>query len=239
MKRRFFLAGLSIGLIAAEFVGMVQAASISSETIQTVPATTENMWSYSMVDSYSGVTSHDWYATSISQLAGGSHLGYVEGSANYSDRDYFRGPSGFQSLHVFDTYIMSTFDQSLTLYIDGDDGHSLFIDGSFVGGGGFNANVRPTINLLANTAYHLTLAGANYGGPYVLHIGLDVGTNNMYGGTIDSVAGIVMNADINDLTPVPVPASMFLFSAGIAGLAGLKVRLKNNHRRTTKTERLG
>lgn len=67
------------------------------------------------------------------------------------------------TIRAFRTYLLSPTDLS-----GGDDGHSIYVNGTFVGGGGFGVAVNTTINLVAGVATEVDLLGYNGPGPWQL-----------------------------------------------------------------------
>ena len=223
--KKAILAWIAVGMMMFGFAATSQAALIQSEPILTNPASTNNMWGYSYKQDSSLPDGSGFYVTSTTQFADAAFQGYVTGNylSNPFDIFYSGGASDFKTVHVMETYIKSSTNQFMNLQFGGDDGSALFVNGVFVGGAGFSATVRPTLNLAANTAYHLQFVGTNYSGPWVFLIGLNNGGTNPFA-SIDSVAGITMNANASQLasTPTPIPAAAWLFGSGLLGLAGVR-----------------
>lgn len=212
------------------FIGIAsasQAITITSEPIVSNPASTENLWSYSYLDYYANISSANYYVTSSSEYASAVHQGYVTGistTSPHATSDFFnitQQQSDSRTMHVFDTYIMSSIDQTLSFSIGGDDGHSFFSDNVFLAGGGYyDGSVQTSIDLLANTQYHLTLVGVNRSGPWSFFV-------NTNGSRLSDVSNISMNATGNFApAPVPEPATMLLFGLGLLGLSGISRKRK-------------
>jgi hypothetical protein len=220
--KKAILAWFAVGMMMLGVASTSEAVLIQSEPIQTNPASTENMWGYSYKQDSSLPDGAGFYVTSTAQFADATHYGYVTGNylAYPYDVFYSGGASDFKTVHVMETYIKSSSGQSMNLQFGGDDGHALFVDGVFVDGGGFGVTNTPTLNLAANTAYHLQFVGTNYAGPWAFVIGLNNGDTGPFA-SIDTLAGITMNADANQLAPAPVPepGTMMLLGLGMAGLA--------------------
>jgi hypothetical protein len=221
--KKVILGWCAVGMMLFGFVSTSEAALIQSEPILTNPASTKNMWGYSYKQDSSLPQGPGFYVTSTAQFADAAFQGYVTGNSSAYTCDFFSsgGANDFMTVHVMETYIKSSSNQSINLQFVGDDGNALFVNGVFVGGVGFSATARPTLNLAANTAYHLQYVGNNYSGPWAFAIGLNNGGTNPFA-SIDSVAGITMNANASQLAPTPIPAAAWLFGSGLMGLAGVR-----------------
>jgi hypothetical protein len=176
-----------------------------------------NSWRY-----YEGPAGHGlsqtYYPTSVAEFSSAPFKGYVtydptafkpgDGPAPH----YFYGPSGDDTFQIFTTYVDSSIDQTLSIRIDGDDGHSLFVNDAFVIGGPFAAVLDTTLTFQANVPVKLTLAGHNGPGPWAFGIGLPLGANNI-SGPINDVAFLKLNANGN-FAATPEPATAVLFGMG-------------------------
>jgi hypothetical protein len=130
-----------------------------------------------------------------------------------SPPSYFYG-DGFDTIQVFQTYVQSAADLDLAIIVGGDDGHSLFVDQAFVGGGGYgDAGVKYTLHLQANILVLVDLVGYNGPGNWVFSI-RQQDTDNL----IDEVSGVRISAD-GTFGTVPEPASLCIWGGiGICGL---------------------
>jgi hypothetical protein len=216
MKKIIQLVVLSFSLIVSM---QATATLLTSEPIVTNPVSTENLWEYSY---QTGVyLSSGQYVTDPSQFASATHQGYVVGDTHPTSTtvDFFSsmGVSGDNyTAHVFSTYIMSTIDQTLSFVFDGDDGHSLFLDGVFLDGGGYSIDGYANITMLANTSYNLTFVGTNATGPWSWWINC---LECEYG--LSSGSNILMNAadDFDTGGAIPEPATLALMVLGLVGIS--------------------
>jgi hypothetical protein len=132
----------------------------------------------------------------------------------------WQGPGDQDSFQVFHTYVLSTSSQTIPIQIDGDDGHSLFVIGSFVTGGGFAVVANYSLALTANIPVELTLV--DYNGPGSWNVGL-WRTNPYQAPFDDTIPGIEINADGFFSTPAP-SSFVLLMSGGLTGFAGMFVK---------------
>lgn len=199
-------------LMAALLPASVWAAAlINSTQILVNPTSTTNLWEYSVADSDSTtIPSYSAYATSTAHYASVVSQGFVSGDVGYTQDNFSNSVGDYKSIHTFGTWLISDFDQTIQLLFGGDDGHSLFVDGSFVGGAGFGINVIVDIDLLANQAIYLELVGYNNSGTWGFGIRDNVETQ-----LVENIDGLRMDA-VGAF--VPTPATGLLLVAGVLGL---------------------
>jgi len=211
------LTGISL-LIASS---AVLALPIQIDQPVMNPASTQNLWAYSYEDNASYISSaSDFVRASDSFRASTVFQGYVTGEhgpwSNSSDSFGSNGLSDIRSVHVFDTFITSAIDQTVTFTSRGDDGHSIFIDDMFKDGSGYfptSYTVTASLDMVANKQYKLTFIGNNNSGPFAWWFKTTVGG---VGGSVSEAANITMNA--NGIGAVPEPSTIFLLGAGLLGL---------------------
>jgi hypothetical protein len=120
--------------------------------------------------------------------------------------------------HVFSTFVMSNRDQTIRLNLAGDDGHSLFVNGSFVTGAGFggtadNPNAFYDLPLTAGMRVEIALVGHDaYGSSWVFGI-----TDP------ESYQGVTISA-LRDIVAVPEPESISLFCMALVWCVGARAR---------------
>lgn len=125
--------------------------------------TAVDSWRYSELVNAGHGESITYFPTSQSEFSSAVFQGYVTYDPTVGIPPHgWTGP-GFDSLQIFTTHVLSTTDQDITVRFGGDDGHSLFVDGSFVGGGGFGTTIDFNLSLAAGISREIQLAG--YNGP--------------------------------------------------------------------------
>lgn len=159
----------------------------------------------------------DYFPTDISELRLGS--AWREGAGDtffvqYTDPDNgaFSVSSATKGFHLFETWIVSDFDQELLFVNNGNDGHALFMDHNFVLGGGSGVEINDTISLQAGVPCNLFLAAHNTNGGF--------NTLLLAGGQpIERVSGITMSAV---LTHIPEPQTCLLALFSICMMLGVR-----------------
>ena len=114
---------------------------------------------------------------------------------------WWGGDFNFQSVRVFGTYVISNVTQTISLSLNGDDGNSAFVNGTFVAGGGFGVVKQITLTLSANTPVFLEIVGYNYGGGSVWLFGTCNGSCDSSGWTsaIEDLPGITVTPVLSDV----------------------------------------
>lgn len=173
-------------------------------TVETNPASTENMWKTSH---FTGGSINAQYIPTLSEFDSITPDGYVNPFVDTINGgfNYFQGGSTNNSYtrFLYTTYIKSDLDQDIIIVINGDDGHSLYADGALVGGGGFGVGVVETLSLIANQSVRLDGVLANSGGGWYYGIGVNeqivydhVGNPFSYPtDALTDIAGIRINAE--------------------------------------------
>lgn len=202
------IAFLTLGM-AAFFASPIGAqADFISTTFGT--ATADNSWSYfravgvgkgnrpSYVPLHSDYAGMEIFEGLVSYPDGASPSGWIHYEPSLYDEDTIR---------VFRTYVLSDIDQSFSVHLGGDDGHSIYVDGAFLGGGGFGVPVEPTIHLTAGVITEIELLGYNGPGPWQLVF------NHQDGREFSGTPGVRINA-LGEFQTVPEPSSTLLLVIG-------------------------
>jgi hypothetical protein len=191
MHRRFSLILLTLSIIVA-------LASIANASV-TFTGTPAGSWAYSRLPAPQIGENDQYFPTSPSEYSGSQFQGYV------SDAPW-GNPLERAEFHIFTTYATSNATQQVALFLNGDDGHSLFVNDAFVGGGGFDVNIPYTLSLEAGVPVKLEVAGFNGPGDWVFVFGQSNGTS------LSQTPGISLDAT----NVLPEPAG--IVAAGLACL---------------------
>lgn len=201
-----------------------------SQTGQAVvlTGTPEDSWAYAVLSPAGQSITITYFPVSRSDFAAAVFQGYATyepGSQSFSTG------GAVDTMHVFTTFLYTPTDMSIAVRMDGDDGHSLFVDDAFVGGGAFGVMVNYTLSLQGGVARKLELAGYNAGGPSVFRIGLPDSSNPAgFVGPINTVPGLSLNAD-GDFSAVPEPTTLAIWGTlGGLGLIAARRRKRDASR---------
>lgn len=102
------------------------------------------------------------YTPSISDASNAVFQGYVIESP--SNPGWGHAPPyspAVSSFEVFKTFVVSDIDQTVALSLQGDDGHSLYINGVSVGGGGYGSIIDYNLSLTAGVPVSIEMVGYN------------------------------------------------------------------------------
>lgn len=209
---------------------VVMAMPIQDEAIIDNPSSTDNLWAYSYQNYASYISSASDYVTSGDPYRDAIFQGYVTGDngpwSSFSDSWSSNGlvDPNSRTVHVFDTYISSAINQTVTFTASGDDGKSFFVNDTFLNGSGYypaSNQTTATLNMIANTEYKLTYIGSNYTREYAWWFKM---SGDGWAGPVSEASNIDMNANASN--PVPEPATMLLFGAGLIGVIGSRIKRK-------------
>ena len=122
----------------------------------------EGNWLYSSGPSSTASTT--FYPTNLGQLSGCTDHGYVSYFTEPGDSTVGRFTPPDNSTgqyHLYETHVVSDFDQTVSYWLRGNDGVSLFVDDEFVIGGGFGVENTGDIVFQAGVPRKILLAGHN------------------------------------------------------------------------------
>ena len=122
----------------------------------------EGNWLYSSGPSSTASTT--FYPTNLGELSGCTDHGYVSYFAEPGDSTVGRFTPPDNSTgqyHLYETHVVSDFDQTVSYWLRGNDGVSLFVDDEFVIGGGFGIENTGDIVFQAGVPRKILLAGHN------------------------------------------------------------------------------
>ena len=148
----------------------------------------EGNWLYS--SGPSGTASTTYYPTTVEDFSDVVDHGYVSYYTEPGDTTVgrFTPPdSSSGQYHVFETYAISDVEQTVSYWLRGNDGVSLFVDDAFVSGGGFGVENTGDITFQAGVARKIVLAGHN--GASETNV-----TFRMNGGSLEDVSGLYTSA---------------------------------------------
>lgn len=134
--------------------------------------------------------------------------------------------NGDATFQIFSTFVMSAFNQSITISVAGDDGHSLFVDNVFRSGTPFGQFATFNVALQAGVPRKIEMAGYNGPANWVFVIGRPIdpvnppANNPQFNGRLETIPGLTINADGNFATAaVPEPATLTIWGLGMFGCA--------------------
>jgi hypothetical protein len=131
-------------------------------------STPEDAWAYLKFAN----ASHGFdttYVPTRSDVSNSQFLGFVVTPATgaWGGAEFFEDED---TVFVFATVVRSTNPVTIPLVWNGDDGHSVFVNGIFVGGGGFGEEVSFDLTVNPDAPVKLELVGYNGPGPWVFHL---------------------------------------------------------------------
>jgi len=182
-------------------------------------------WSYSERLNAMKGQSISYFVTNPADFQSATFQGYV-----VPDPSLLPGAwqgNGFDSIQLFETFAVSNVAQTVPVRLGGDDGHSLFIDDTLVGGGGFGVPVNHSLVFQANVPVKIQLVGYNGPGGWAFGFGEALASAAQgIDRAIDDIPGITIHATGN-FSAVPEPSSLALFGIGVAGLVHARRRRKD------------
>jgi hypothetical protein len=199
--------GDSVEKVFSITVTDVAESSEPSTSPSGIPLTTDpsRAWLHSSGPGASG--NHTAYPTSLASLTGLTVHGYARSSQDPGWTGWFVQPAAQErTYYVYEVFVRSAFDQTVSWGSGGDDGHAVFVNGAFVAGGGFGVNVSGSLALTAGVPVQLTLVGSNaYGDTHVSFITAgDVALEDVPGISISPLATGVPQTTLSlDGTTIP------------------------------------
>lgn len=191
-----------------------------------VPISDNGSWAYSKSVGV-GHGNDISYQPLIADWSGADFQGYVhQGSGEFPGIGGYwhtvgAGTHDEDTIYVFTTYMMSQSDVIIPIHFDGDDGHSVYIDGVLVGGGGFAVQVDFDLHLSANVPVHIEIG--DYNGPGAMAVQFFKQGSSV---SLDREPGLLINADGN-FTAVPLPSAIaLLLTCMPVGLGLMHLRLR-------------
>jgi hypothetical protein len=199
----FFVNSAVAGLVPTSFTGTPQGS-----------------WSYSEQANAGHGQSISYFPTTSAEFQGAVFQGFVTYNAG-TPASYWFG-QGFDSFQIFSTSVQSPVAMTLPLILGGDDGHSLFINGQFVGGGGFGDNgVSFDLTLQPGVPVQIVIAGYNGPGPFAF----DLGLRPNFDPVLENVPGLLLNANgIFPAITAPEPMSVLLWTIAAAAATAIAFR---------------
>lgn len=196
----------SIGPMVAFIMTMVCPFARGDLSPASFSGTPVDSWKYSQLLNAGHGQSTTYYATTYAEYENAALQGYITYNHD-TPADSFYGDA-YDSIQVFGTYLESKQNQQLTIHFGGDDGSSLFVNGQFVGGGGFGATTYYTLDLHAGVPMLIDLVGYNGPGNWVFGI---YAPNEVL---LNDVPGLSLNAD-GQFQAVPEPSALLTASLGV------------------------
>jgi hypothetical protein len=157
----------------------------------------DQSWAYSQLIE-SNPNDSTYYPTTTNEYGLATFEGYVTYEDGGGSGPLIVDESGDTGYQVVTTWVMSASNQTINLVFNGDDGHSLFIDGQFVGGAGFGIPVSNTVVFAANTPRKFELADYNSAGGWGVYLGLGPWNGYIDGNwsnLLENTPGLTLNAD--------------------------------------------
>lgn len=116
-------------------------ADRSDNTIVADPPSRDGLWRYhryAIPPAF--VVNQSTYPTSVDAMGSAQFIGYTDGPDGAGNVEWDNGSNGEigeRPVHRISTWLVSEFEGTIPVLFHGHDAHGLFIDGTFVGGGGF------------------------------------------------------------------------------------------------------
>jgi hypothetical protein len=191
------------------------ACGTHAQPVQQLTNTAAGAWSYSelLADNPNPTT---YFPTTTNEFSAATFQGYVtwgdEGASGplIFSYDYNLG------YQIFSTWVESAVTTNLNLAFNGDDGHSLFVDGQFICGGGFGLAESNTVAFVAGDPRQLILADYNSLGGWGAYLGQGPWTGygeQNWNNLLEVTPGITLNAN-------GFPPSILLEPANLTVLTG-------------------
>ena len=165
-------------------------------------------WGYFQLLNAGHGQSTTYFPTTVGEYQNAVFQGFVTYNHSGTPPSDWYGQA-FDSIQVFSTYLLPDHNITLTLQEGADDGHSLFVNRQFVGGGGFGTAVNYTLSLSAGVPTLLEVVGYNGPGPWEFDVRVQP-----TGEVLNDVPGLSLYAN-STLSSIPEPSSLLL--GGLSG----------------------
>lgn len=190
-----------------------------------VPTADQGSWAYSKSAGV-GHGNSTIYQPLIADWSAAVFQGYVHEADGPNGWDTVgAGTHDEDTIYVFKTFFLSQLDLIIPTHFNGDDGHSLYINGNLIAGAGFGVQFDFNLVLTANTPLMIEIG--NYNGLGAMAVSFHRQDSNFGFG---AEPGVMINA-VGNFSAVPEPETIRLTGLGIVGLICSVVRRRRLRKR--------